>query len=113
MVYRKGERVIAKEVRPYTPEHPVARLIADGDGWVLAWVCQMCTPWETVSRKTKIAVERIGELDRGEEPTEEEVEKLAALWWTTPTGLRKSIKDARPATEARRAKLASFGIVRS
>lgn len=31
MVYRKGERPVEKEVRAYTPEHPVARWIADGD----------------------------------------------------------------------------------
>lgn len=108
MVYRNGERRTEKHVRAYTPEHPVARLIAEGDGWLLAWVCQMCTPWETVSRKTSIAVERIGELNRGEEPTAEEVERLSLLWWTTPAGLRKSIEDSRPAMEARRARSASI-----
>lgn len=94
----------------YTPEHPVARWIADGDSWVMAWVGQMCTPWGVVSQKTGISMERIDELDDGEEPTDEEVEELAALWWTTPTGLRKSIEDARPAMEVRRAKLAALGI---
>jgi len=108
MVYRKGERPVEKEVRAYTPEHPVARWIADGDSWVMAWVGQMCTPWGVVSKKTGISMERIDELDDGEEPTDEEVEKLAALWWTTPAGLRKSVEDARPAMEARRAKLTAF-----
>lgn len=108
MVYRKGERPVVKEVAPYTPEHPVARWIADGDSWVMAWVGQMTTPWPVISRKTGIPMERIEELDDGEEPTDEEVEKLAALWWTTPTGLRKSIDDARPAMEARRKRLASI-----
>lgn len=53
-------------------------------------------------------MERIDELDDGEEPTDEEVEKLAALWCTTPVGLRKSIEDARPAMEVRQAKLTSI-----
>lgn len=108
MVYRKGERPVANEVKPYTPDHPVARWIKDGDSWVMAWVGQMCTPWGVVAKKTGIAIERIDELDDGEEPTNDEIEALAALWWTTPIGLRRSIEDARPAMEARRARLAAI-----
>jgi hypothetical protein len=94
IVYRKGERPIAKEVRAYTPDHPVAKWIADGDHWMVAWVGQMCTPWATITKKTGITRERIGELDDGADPTPEEIEKLAALWWVTPEGLRRSIEQA-------------------
>jgi len=52
MVYRKGERAVAKEIRAYTPDHPVAKWIADGDHWLTAWVGQMCTPWQTMTKKT-------------------------------------------------------------
>lgn len=69
----------------------------------------MTTPWGVVSKRTGITMKRIDELDDGEEPTDAEVEALAALWWITPAGLRKSIEDARPEMEARRARLASFG----
>lgn len=94
MVYRKGERPIAKQVLDYSPDHPVASGIADGDHWLDAWLGQMCTPWETIIRKTGITKERIEELTYAEEiPTNDEIEKLAVLWLTTPEGLRRSIED--------------------
>lgn len=97
MVYRKGERPVAKEIRPYYADHPVASGIADGDHWMDAWLGQMCTPWETITRKTGITRARIEELNDEAEPTADEIEKLAALWWTTPEGLRKSIDEANSA----------------
>jgi len=42
LVYRKGERPLAKEVRPYTCDHPVFQMIQRGDPWLRAWVVQMC-----------------------------------------------------------------------
>ena len=107
MVYRKGERPLAKEVREYDSEHPVWRMVRDGDSWIEAWVAQMCTPWEVISRKTKIAMDRLEELCGGEEPTEAEMAALAELWWVTPEGLKQSIEDARPTLIARRERLAS------
>lgn len=95
MVYRKGERPVAKEVRSYTPDHPVARWIADGDRWLTAWVGQMCTPWPTITKRTGIARARIEELNRGADPTSDEIEKLAELWWVTQEGLRRSIAEAK------------------
>jgi hypothetical protein len=93
MVYRKGERAVAKEIRAYTPDHPVAKWIADGDHWLTAWVGQMCTPWQTIAKKTGISRERIDELNA--EPTPDELELLAELWWVTPEGLRRSIEEAK------------------
>jgi len=95
MVYRKGERPVAKEIRAYTPDHPVAKWIVDGDHWLTAWVGQMCTPWQTIMKKTGIPRERIDELNDDAEPTPDEVELLAELWWVTPEGLRRSIEEAK------------------
>lgn len=94
MVYRKGERPIEKQVVEYSPGHPVARAIAAGDHWLDAWIGQMCTPWETIRRKTGITRARIEKLNDDAEPTSEEIEKLAAIWWTTPQGLRRSLEEA-------------------
>ncbi len=95
MVYRKGERAVAKEVRAYTADHPVAKWIADGDHWLTAWVGQMCTPWQTITKKAGIPRERIDELNDDAEPTLDELEMLAELWWVTPEGLRRSIEEAK------------------
>lgn len=95
MVYRKGERPVAKEVRAYTPDRPVAKWIADGDHWLTAWVGQMCTPWPTITKRTGIARERIDALNNDAEPTPDEVALLVDLWWVTPEGLRRSIEEAR------------------
>jgi len=94
MVYRKGERRVEKQIVEYSSEHPVASGIADGDHWLDAWLGQMCTPWETIVRKTGISRARIEELNDDAEPTSDEIEKLAALWWVTPAGLRLSINQA-------------------
>lgn len=94
MAYRKGERPIAKTVRAYTADHPVARWISDGDHWLTAWVGQSTTSWITITKKTGISRERLWEFQRGADPTEAEIEKLAALWWVTPAGLRDSINEA-------------------
>lgn len=95
MVYRKGERPVEKQVVDYSQDHPVASGIADGDHWLDAWLGQMCTPWDAITRKTGITRARIEELNDDAEPTDEEIAKLAALWWTTPEGLRRSIDEAK------------------
>ncbi len=95
MVYRKGERPVVKVIRPYDARHPVAKRIAEGDHWLDAWLGQMSTPWEKIARKTGITRARIEELNDDAEPTGEELDKLAALWRTTPEGLRKAIDEAK------------------
>lgn len=98
MVYRKGERPIAKQIVDYSADHPVASGIADGDCWLDAWLGQFCTPWDAISRKTGISRDRLNALTYDDaEPTDDEIEKLAALWWTTPEGLRRSIEEAKAA----------------
>ena len=58
----------------------------------------MCTPWETITRKTGITRARIEELNDDADPTPDEIEKLAELWWVTPEGLLRSIEDANAAS---------------
>lgn len=94
MSRRKGERPIPKIVRPYTPDHAVARSIASGDGWFNAWVGQMRTPYVVLTKKTGIAEARLFELSAGQPPTLAEIEALAKLWLVPPEGLIASIADA-------------------
>lgn len=94
MVYRKGERPVEKIERPYDPSHPVASAIADGDHWLDAWLGQMCTPWDMITRKTGISQERIEALTDDDMPTDAEIAALAKLWWTTAEGLRVSIAES-------------------
>jgi len=94
LVYRKGKRPIEKQVVDYLPEHSVASGIADGDQWLDAWLGQMGTPWETITRKTGISRARIEELSDDVEPTSDEIAELATLWWVTPEGLQRWIAQA-------------------
>lgn len=74
---RKGDGFIRKGRRPVSSasdaDHPVARGIADGDHWLDAWLGQMCTPWETITRKTGITRARIEELNDDAVPTAKKV----------------------------------------
>lgn len=92
---RKGERPIPKVERAYTPDHPVARRIAAGEVWLAAWVGQMVTPWARLTQKTRISSERLFQLDRGADPTNGEIDALAAVWLVPPEGLRASIEESR------------------
>lgn len=94
MTRRKGERPIVKEVRAWSADHPVAKWIADGDGWFDAWVGQMCTPYAVLTKKTGIASDRLFELSFGEPPTLTEIDALAKVWFVTPEGLISSIAEA-------------------
>ena len=95
MVYRKGERRIVKEVRPYTEDHPVAVSIRSGSQWFNAWVAQMTTSYLVLTKRTKIASDRLMQLSHGAEPLPAEVELLAAAWFVTPEGLQQSIDQAK------------------
>lgn len=95
MVHRKGERRLVKEVRPYAPDHPVAESIRRGSKWFDAWVGQMTTSYPVLTKRTKIASERLTQLSHGAEPTMVEVELLAAVWYVTPEGLMESKRDGQ------------------
>lgn len=98
MSRRKGFPRIVKSVRHFTPDHPVAQSIDRGSHWFHAWVAQMTTPYDTITRKTGIARERLFEFSRCALPAGDEIEALAALWHVTPEGLLRSIEQFRDAS---------------
>lgn len=93
-MYRKDERRIVKQVRPYNSDHPVALSIRSGSRWFNAWVAQMATPYPKLTKRTGIPGERLLALSHGAEPSPAEVEALAAAWFVTPEGLSQSIAEA-------------------
>lgn len=95
MNHRKGFPRIAKAVRPFTPDHPVAGSITRGSRWFDAWTAQMTTPYVQIAKKTGIAADRLIVFSRGGFPDAAEIEALAALWHVTPEGLRASICQCR------------------
>lgn len=97
MVHRKGERRIVKQVQSYNAEHPVAGSIRRGSYWFDAWVMERTTSYPMLTKRTKIAGKRLTQLSHGAEPTDAEVELLAAVWFVTPEGLRESIEQAKGA----------------
>ena len=95
MAYRKGGRRIVKKARSFTAEHPVAGSIRRGSRWFDAWAAEMTTSCPALMKRTKIKEERPMQLSHGEEPTDAEVEILAAAWFVTPDGLRQSTDQAK------------------
>ena len=94
---RKGERRIVKEVRDYDADHPVAISIRSGSRWFDAWVAQMATPYPVLTKRTKLAEDRLLQFSRGAVPSSAEIERLAAAWYVTPEGLCRSIdQSAKP-----------------
>lgn len=97
MAYRKGERRIVKEVRLYTEDHPVAQIIRRGSRWFDAWVTKMGTSYPTLTKRTKIASDRLMKLSHGAQPTDAEIDLLAAAWFVTAQGLGESIEQSKGA----------------
>lgn len=77
---RKGEQKLERQWMPWGPGHPVVRMMASGDSWFRAWQGQAGVVWPVIARRCGIPMERMHELDRGGQPTEAEVQALAALW---------------------------------
>jgi hypothetical protein len=97
LVHRKGERRIVKQVQSYNADHPVAGSIRRGSRWFDAWVMERTTSYPVLTKRTKIAGDRLSQLSHGADPTDAEVELLAYVWFVTPEGLRESIAQARGA----------------
>jgi hypothetical protein len=94
VVSRTNSRAAPKRVREWSEDHPVARSIRrDGTPWFHAWVSEMKTPWPELARRTRISVERIGQLDARSTITRLELEALARAWFITPDGLQASMPD--------------------
>lgn len=77
---RKGEKKLAKQWQPWGDGHPVARAMRTGSSWWTAWTSQACTPWPQIERRTGITIARMFELDRGADPSADELAALAKLW---------------------------------
>lgn len=88
---RKGEQPVPKQIVGWSDDHPVAGSMRRGSKWFDAWIGQMTTPYLRLSRRTKIPVERIQEIDSGSPITRVELEALAQAWWITPEGLLQSM----------------------
>ncbi|MCW2349809.1 hypothetical protein [Sphingobium sp. B12D2B] len=68
----------------------MARMIRTGSGWLDAWMMQQCVSMETLSKKSGVSMERLGELVRGTEVAEGELDRMAGVLRTDPVSLRAS-----------------------
>lgn len=93
MVRRKGEKPVPRYVRDWSPDLAVAGSMRRGDRWFFAWMAQETTPYSKLSKRTRIPVERLAQIERGATLTRVELEALAKAWWITPEGLMASMPD--------------------
>lgn len=90
---RKGEQPVPREVRDFTPDMPVARMIREGDAWFDAWNAQEATGGDRLRKRSRIPAERLAEIATGSTITGAELQALAKAWWITPEGLLASMPD--------------------
>jgi hypothetical protein len=90
---RKGEKPVASSWPPYGPAHPVARMVADGDRWLLAWTMQCCVPYERLAKRTGLSLDRIYAIERGSTLSLIELQALAEAWKTDLTSVIASLPD--------------------
>ena len=80
MSRRKGERPIARPLDTWSNDHPVARMIREGDSWFYAWLYQRATPLVKLARQTGISVPRLMTINNGDRVSRAEVDALARAW---------------------------------
>jgi len=80
MSRRKGEQPVPQQLQRWSDDHPVPRLIRDGDHWFGAWVGQMATPYVKLAKRTGIPIGRLTAIDRGDVVSRSELEALARAW---------------------------------
>ena len=88
---RKGERPVAMSWPAYGPWHPVARMIARGDRWLLAWTMQSCVPYERLAKRTGLSIERIFAIEQGSSLNLAELQALADAWKADLTSVIASL----------------------
>lgn len=93
MTRRKGERSVQRPLQRWTPEHPVARMIATGDRWFAAWTAQMATPYVRLSKVTGIPLPRLDTISRGDVISRAELDALARAWCVSSADLMASTPD--------------------
>lgn len=90
---RKGEKPVTPQRGPWSKDHPVADAIASGDPWFGAWAVQCCTPLAVLSKRTRIPLDRLYEIDRGEKVSTEELSALAEAWRVSPEDVLASMPE--------------------
>lgn len=90
MVRRKGERPVPRTIDLWSEAHPVARMIAEGDRWFMAWVGQKRTSLRHLERLTGIPIARLTELSLGGAVSRTEVDALAGVWLVNASDLARS-----------------------
>ena len=61
-----------------------AQRILDGEPWLQVWSYQLAIPFTTISRKSKIPLARLLEIERAtDRPSQEELEAIASALGTT------------------------------
>jgi hypothetical protein len=88
---RKGERPVVKQLTRWSPDHPVARAIGDGDHWFKAWQMQECTPDQKLSRLTGISTGRFVAMELGYAVSKAEVDALGRAWGVSSADLIESM----------------------
>lgn len=96
MTRRKGERPIERPLDRFTPDHPVARTISQGDHWFYAWLAQKSTPLVRLARITGIPAERFFPIQRGGDVSRAELDALARAWSVSTQDLIRSMAEPRP-----------------
>lgn len=96
---RKGERPLAKRLDSWSPEHPVAHMIATGSGWFDAWIMQKSTPLVRLARQTGISTARLMTIHAGDRVSRAEIDALACAWSISAGDLIASMPDPAPVVE--------------
>lgn len=91
MSRRKGEQPVPQRLQRWSDDHPVARLIRNGDHWFGAWVGQMATPYVKLAKRTGISIGRLAAIDRGDMISRSELDALALAWSVSADDLKRSI----------------------
>lgn len=90
MARRKGEKPVQHPPLIWSEDCTIARGIRTGDRWLFAWAFQQSA--RDLAKRSGISDGRLNALDRGAEPTDEELTKLAVVLRTDPASLRASIE---------------------
>ncbi len=93
MVYRKGESPVPRPLDRWAHEHPVARMIANGDRWFMAWIGQKTTPLHRLEKLTGIPRSRLEMMSKGGSVSRAELEALARAWSISTGDLIRSMAD--------------------
>ena len=93
MSRRKGEKPVIAPLDRWSPDHPVAHMIATGSKWFSAWVAQKATPIFQLARKTGIKPARLMALEMGDYISRAELDAISVAWGVSTGDLIASMPD--------------------